>query len=73
LDRRREEDREKLLELKVLLGIDQPKLTREQKEALHRQGTAGISSTTGEEPQPPLTREEGRLIVEANARSLPFS
>ncbi len=61
-----EEDRERLLELKVLLDIDQPRLTQEQKEAFHHQATADTCLTTGGKPQPSLTGEERELIVDTN-------
>ena len=65
-----EKDRKKLLELKVHLGIDQPKLTQKQKEALHRQGSADTSLIAGEKPQPSLTEKERKLIVKTNIDSL---
>jgi len=41
-------------------------LTPKEKEALHRQATAGTSLKTGQKPEPPLTKNERKLIVDAN-------
>lgn len=58
-----EEKRQRLLAVKRELGIDQPPLTQEQRNALHRQGLADTES------HPPLTPKEKVLIVEANILS----
>lgn len=66
-------DRAKLQELEKILGFNQPTLTQEQKDALHRQSTAGTRSGLKQELQPSLTAKEIELIVEVNSRSSRFS
>ncbi|HAP37991.1 hypothetical protein A2574_03300 [Candidatus Shapirobacteria bacterium RIFOXYD1_FULL_38_32] len=61
-----EEDRLKLLELKKILGIDQP-LSEKTKEALHRQGLADTVSVKGGSFNPGLNKEEIDEILNANA------
>jgi hypothetical protein len=62
-------DREGLQELERSLGINQPDLTAQQTDALHRQGIAGIRLGTGQAPQPALTNKERGLIIGVNAPS----